>query len=46
MLDGVAPEIEAPEPLPQVEHRLLVRVEKVVGFSHAPHSDIEDESGA
>ena len=43
MLNGFAPEIETPAPLPQVEHRLCVRVDKVIHFSHAPHSDIEDE---
>lgn len=43
MLNGFAPEIEAPSSMPQVEHRLHVRVDKAIRFSHAPHSDIEDE---
>ena len=42
MLNGFASEMEAPAPLPQVERRLSVRVDKVLHFSHAPHSDIED----
>lgn len=43
MLNGFAPEIETSAPLPKVEYRLRVRVDRVVRFSHAPHSDIEDE---
>lgn len=43
MLNGFVPEIEEPAPIPQVERRLHVRVKKVIGFSHAPHSDIEDQ---
>lgn len=42
MLNGFAPEMAAPAPLPQVERRLSVRVDKVFHFSQAPHSDIED----
>ena len=45
MLNGFVPEIEAPAPLPQVERRLRVRVDKVIHFSHAPHNDIEGEPG-
>jgi hypothetical protein len=41
-MDGYAPEMEHLEPSPQVERRLIVRVEKIVGFSHAPHSDVEE----
>ncbi len=44
MLNGFAPEIESQPPMPQVERRLRVRVDKITGFSHAPHSDIEEES--
>ena len=40
MLNGFAPEIEAQTPMPQVERKLHVRVDKVIRFSHAPHSDI------
>lgn len=42
MLNGFAPELEGPAPIPQVERRLQVRVNKVIAFSHAPHSDIEE----
>jgi hypothetical protein len=45
VLNGFAPEIEEPAPIPQVERRLRVRVKRVIGFSHAPHSDLEDEQG-
>ena len=41
ILDGYAPEIETTAPSPQVERRLIVDVEKVIAFSHAPHSDTE-----
>jgi len=40
--DGNAPEIEGSDTVPHVERRLLVRVDKVVRFSHAPHSDVEE----
>jgi hypothetical protein len=40
MLNGFSPEIEAPAPMPQVERKLHVRVNKMIGFSQAPHSDI------
>lgn len=43
MLNGFAPGIEEQVPIPQIERRLHVRVKKVIGFSHAPHSDIEDQ---
>jgi hypothetical protein len=43
MLNGFAPEIEAPFPLPQVEHSLHMRVNRVLHFSQAPHSDLEEE---
>ena len=43
VLNGFAPEIEESAPIPQVERRLHVRVDRVIGFSHAPHSDLEDE---
>lgn len=43
MLNGFAPEIELSFPRPQVERRLHMRVDRVYHFSHAPHSDIEDD---
>jgi hypothetical protein len=42
LMDGYAPNMEDLGPYPQVERRLLVRVDKVVNFSHAPHSDVEE----
>ena len=39
MLDGFSPTLQKPGP--QVERRIRVRVEKVMDFSHAPHSDEE-----
>jgi uncharacterized protein len=43
MMNGFAPEIELAFPRPQVERRLRMRVDRVYHFSHAPHSDIEEE---
>ena len=42
VLDGYAPEVEKDSPLPQVERQLVVRVERVLSFTHAPHSDVEE----
>ncbi len=42
MLDGYVPGEEDKPPLPQVERELLVRVNKIIAFSHAPHSDVEE----
>jgi hypothetical protein len=39
MMNGYAPGIEPKSPLPQVERQLLVRVDKIIDFKHAPHSD-------
>ena len=41
-LNGYAPEEETSSSLPQVERQLLVRVDKVIGFSQDPHSDVEE----
>ncbi len=41
-LDGYAPGIEGPTPSPQVERQLIIRVDMVLAFSHAPHSDVEE----
>ena len=38
MMNGYSPEADKYPPMPQVENRLLVRVDKVIVFSHAPHS--------
>ena len=39
VMNGYAPAVEYA--LPQVERRLIIRVTKVIDFSHAPHSDEE-----
>jgi len=39
MLDGFSPGME--EARPQVERKIRVRVEKIMDFSHAPHTDEE-----
>jgi hypothetical protein len=39
MMDGIAPDMEDPGPLPQVDRRLSIRVDKILGFRHAPHTD-------
>jgi hypothetical protein len=41
VLDGSAPQADGKEPLPQVERRLVVRVENVRVFTHAPHTHQE-----
>ena len=40
MLDCFSPTLQKPSP--QVERRIRVRVEKIMDFSHAPHSDKEE----
>lgn len=42
ILDGYAPEMEPMPPMPQVERRLLIKVEKITDFKLGPHSDAED----
>ena len=42
VLDGYIPEAEGRAPLPQVERQLLVRVDTVLQFTHAPHSDVAE----
>ena len=39
-LDGYTPGVEDSTPSPQVERQLIIRVDKVLAFSHAPHSDV------
>jgi len=40
MLDGFSPAL--PVPIPQVERKIRVRVDTILDFSHAPHSDEEE----
>jgi hypothetical protein len=42
ILDGFAPELELEPPLPQIEKQLLIKIEKILAFKVAPHSDLED----
>lgn len=42
MMDGFSPESEKEAPLPQVERKIFVRVNKILHFSQAPHSDVEE----
>jgi len=42
MMNGYSPGVELHSPLPQVERQLLVRVDKIIDFKHAPHSDVEE----
>ena len=40
VLDGFLPD-KGKSPLPQVKRKLLVRIDKIMPFKLAPHSDIE-----
>ncbi|MBE0575883.1 MAG: pyridoxamine 5'-phosphate oxidase family protein [Desulfuromonadales bacterium] len=40
MTDGFSPDIETKAQFPQTERKLIIRVDKVLAFSHAPHSDV------
>jgi hypothetical protein len=42
MMNGYSPETDKYPPIPQVENKLHVRIDKVIAFSHAPHSDLEE----
>ncbi len=42
ILNGYAPEVEGSSPIPQVERELVLRVDKILEFRHAPHSDLEE----
>ena len=44
ILDGYSAKVEAEHPMPQVEKRLLIKVEKILEFRLGPHSDVEDYS--
>ena len=44
ILDGYSPKREGEHPLPQVEKRLLIKVERILEFRLGPHSDVEDYS--
>lgn len=42
VMNGFLPETEGVTPIPQVEKTLEVAVNRVIAFSHAPHSDLEE----
>lgn len=42
MLDGYLPELEKKPPIPQIEREMIVRVDKIIDFKIAPHSDVEE----
>jgi hypothetical protein len=42
VLDGYAGLREGQPPMPQIEKRLLIRIEKILEFRLGPHSDVED----
>ena len=39
MMNGFSPDLETATQLPQAERKLIIRVDQVLAFSHAPHSD-------
>lgn len=41
VMDGYIPGRDEQPPFPQVERKMVVRVEAVLDFKHAPHSDIQ-----
>ncbi|MBI2852564.1 MAG: pyridoxamine 5'-phosphate oxidase family protein [Chloroflexi bacterium] len=43
LLDGYTPEMKSKFIIPQVESQLVLRVERVIPFRHAPHSDVEEQ---
>jgi hypothetical protein len=42
IMNGYGPGLEDKSALPQVERRLLIRVDKIIGFRRSPHTDEED----
>jgi hypothetical protein len=42
MMNGYSPELERKGPLPQVDRELVVRVDQILEFKIAPHSDLEE----
>ena len=42
VMNGYLPETERSAPLPQSEKIIEVTIDKVIAFSHAPHSDVEE----
>ena len=42
IMNGFSPEAEKRSSIPQIERRLMVQVTRILSFSHAPHSDLEE----
>jgi hypothetical protein len=42
MMDGYAPAVEKRHPMPQVERRLVIKVDKILDFKLGPHTDMEE----
>lgn len=42
VMNGFSAGPEESSPMPQVERKLVVRLAKILAFSHAPHSDVEE----
>jgi hypothetical protein len=42
MLNGYSPDLERKGPLPQIDRELVVRVDQILVFKIAPHSDLEE----
>jgi uncharacterized protein len=42
IMNGFAPAIEDRDPLPEIEKEFLVRVDRIVSFHPAAHSDVEE----
>ena len=41
MMNGYSPQYETATPMPQVENTLRIHVDKIFGFRHVPHTDVE-----
>ncbi|MGR8978905.1 MAG: pyridoxamine 5'-phosphate oxidase family protein [Gammaproteobacteria bacterium] len=42
VLDGYVPGINDKTPLPQIQRQLLIRVDRILEFTHRPHTDLEE----
>lgn len=42
ILDGYSPDLGRKGHLPQVERELFIRPDRIIAFSQAPHSDVEE----
>ncbi len=42
VMNGLVSGAQREPPLPQVQRKILVRIQRIVNFCHAPHSDLEE----